>query len=120
MSTRPKISVLLLAILLAFGSAGKASTIYGTRFEQAKEKTTLHQADNPNLFAIHHQEKTGVNLLDRFPKSNSAEHSEDNIVGCRPAQASLHKQQAIYLRFCKTIDCSVAIKKIIFPFHSHW
>ncbi|HEX6983389.1 MAG TPA: hypothetical protein VF181_11570 [Balneolaceae bacterium] len=120
MKSLSQIPALFLVILLALSSISKANPVNNTNGHTREKTTSIHPADTPNLFAIRHQEKTEVNLLDRLPRSNSTDYSKNYSFGFQFAKSCLQRRAAIFLWFYKAIDRSLTVKKLIFPFHSHW
>jgi hypothetical protein len=122
MNKQPKISALFLVLLLFCGAIGKAYSVPADSskdFQHSAENTSsIYPASNPKLFAIPHQEKTGVNLLDRIPEPNS-DHSQ-NYCAYLLVEATLQKHATNFLRFCQVTVRNLAVKKLIFPFHSYW
>lgn len=114
-----KISALLLLILLSGSAVGAANPIPASK-AGASRHSSIQPAHSPDLFAIHQQEKTEVNLLDRFPKANSADHLENHTCGYQLVESAVQRQTALYLQFYKALGRSLVIKELIFPFHSHW
>jgi hypothetical protein len=113
-----KILTLFLLILLSGNAIGVAIPPGANSTEKAQH-SSIGPANSPALFAIH-QEKTGMSLLISLFKANSSDYSQNLSFGYLLIEATAQKQAAIYLQLYQATDRSLAIKKLIFPFHAHW
>lgn len=122
MSSRLKISLPLLAVVLLWSSVAIADTKsppHSAEIQPVKEKSpsSAYPASPSNLFAIHHQAESGLYLLNRLPIPHSINDSQNDSFGSLLVETALQRHVSIYLRIAKVIDRSLTVKKLIFPFH---
>lgn len=99
------------------GSLPVAAELHPT---QEKSSSSAYPASKAYLFSIHHPGESGINFLERLSKPNSAEHSQHDSSGYLFVEFDIRRYAKTRLRSFKITYRNLTVRKLIFPFHSHW
>ncbi len=114
------VTVALLSSTMCRADAGFLHDTPELHPTQEENSSSAYPVSKAYLFSIHHPGGSGVNFLERLPKSNSAENSRHDNSGYLFVEFDIQRYAKIQLCFFQITYRSLTVKKLIFPFHSHW
>lgn len=112
----------LLTVVLACGLAepAYASASQGTseyKSSGSEQDSSVYPDNGPNLYCIHHQGKTAVNLLRQIPVPNAENDPRHFKTPDYHIEAPISHAVSEYLSFARNIERSLTIRELLFPFH---
>jgi hypothetical protein len=116
------ISFFFAAFVLFFGITETAISA-DSKYDVENISETSHQSSfvfpqtRPNLFGIHRQGRSAVNLLRILPAPN-AKNNEQIIA--KPnffSEIQIRRAVTVYLYYSRDLDQSLTIRELLFPFH---
>jgi len=85
--------------------------------EQTQQQSTIFPASTPELYGIHRQGKSAVNLLRVLLVPNAKTNDNDNPNPGVLSEIPIRRAVSIYLYFSRDINQSLTIRELLFPFH---
>jgi hypothetical protein len=116
------ISFIFVAAVLFFGvskTAESADLNHDRDFGvgETQQQSTIFPASSPELFAIHRQGRSAVNLLRILPVPNAKNNDNENPNPGLLSEIPIRRAVSLYLCFSRDIDQSLSIRELLFPFH---
>jgi len=124
MNTVSKIWVLVAVVLLssiacwADGGVGDAPS--ERHPAQSGHSAAAYPANKADLFSALPPGESGISFPERLPQLNSAENLHPQGDSYLLANLEIQRYTKIGLRFFQATYQHSIVKKLIFPFHSHW
>lgn len=114
------VPLVLLSSTMCRADAGSFHDTPELHPSQEENSSSAYPVSKAYLLPIHHPGGSGVNFLERLPKSNSAENSQYYNSGYLFVEFDIQRYVKIHLRIFQVTYRGLRVKKLIFPFHSHW
>jgi hypothetical protein len=116
------ISFIFVAAVLFFGiskTAESSDLNHESDFGvgEAQQQSTIFPASSPELYAIHRQGRSAVNLLKILLLPNAKNNDNNNPNPGLLSEILIRRAVSLYLCFSKDIDQSLTIRELLFPFH---
>lgn len=117
-----KISLLFFAAVLIFGISKtdeSADLNHESDFGvvETQQQSTIFPTSKPELFGIHRQGRSVVNLLRILPVPNAKNNDNDKPNPGLHSEVPIRRAVSIYLCFSRDINQSLTIRELLFPFH---
>jgi hypothetical protein len=117
-----KISFTLFAALLLFGfsktaQGGDLDRDIDHHPAESQHHSAIFPENKPELFGIHRQGRSVVNLIRILPAPNAKNKDNDNTKPELASENSIRRSVSVYLIISKDIHQSLTVRELLFPFH---
>jgi hypothetical protein len=116
------ISFLLFAVALFLVNTATATPVDSKHdveytSEGNPQSSSVFPENRPDLFAIHRQGRSVVNLIRTLPVPNAKNNDQEIDKPGLLSEIPIRRAVSIYLYYSRDLDQSLTIRELIFPFH---
>jgi hypothetical protein len=116
---------LLVAVVLYFGTTETATSVdskHGVQYSSVSnpQPSTIFPEKRPELFGLHRQGRSVVNLIRTLPVPNAKSNDQETAKSPLITEISIRLSISVYLIHSRDLDQSLTIKELLFPYHHFW
>lgn len=116
------ISFLFVVAVLFFGITETASSAYSNHeaeytSEENQQSSSVFPEDRPEIFGLHRQGRSAVNLIRTLPVPNAKNNDQETAKPGLLSEIPIRRAVSVYLYYSRDLDQSLTIRELLFPFH---
>jgi hypothetical protein len=89
----------------------------GEYISEEKQESSVYPENGPELFGVHRQARSAVNLIRILPVPNAKNNDQGAWKLSLLAEIPIRRAVTVYLYYSRDLDQSLSIRELLFPFH---